>query len=683
MNTKLRLFTLRLHRWSGLAIGWLVVLLAVTGAAMVFRPQLEPVLSARLMAAHSCAQPLALGRVVEQAQSMRPGTKPQLVKLAEGESTTVRFNDMMDVYVDPCTGEVRGEQHRWSGFFNIMEQLHRFRFMSDTDLANLIVGSAAFVIVLVFVGGGLMLWWPNSMQAFRRSLRLQPGLKGRAFTANLHRVVGAYAALVLLVISLCSLPIAFKSIRYGLYSLLDSPRPTRPVAPAPQEGAKRLALQQYLDTGRSLVPGATRIELQIPRKPDQAVELQLLGPDAPHANAYGLAYLDAFTGRVLAFEPYAQASAGSKAYRWMKSIHMGYVGGLPGQVLLFLAMLAVPVLGWTGVAGYLRRRRQRAPAPARGLMRVRVAGKHAETAEISTFELVPTGTEPLPPAAPGAHIDVHVGGVVRQYSLCNGPDDRGYYLIAVKREPDSRGGSRAMHEDVAVGQVLQVGVPRNLFPLAPDAGHYVLVAAGIGITPIQAMARHLLARGASFELHYFVRSEAQAAFVTMLGLEPLRGKVRLHAGLERPALQDALAALVASRRKDARLYVCGPQPFMALVGELADQAGWPADAVHTEHFGADPKAQDGPRTAFTVQLSRSGRSYDVPADKSILAVLSENGVKVPTSCEQGFCGSCVCGVLEGTPDHRDSFLSDDERRAGRRLLPCVSRARTARLVLEL
>ncbi|WP_028997926.1 PDR/VanB family oxidoreductase [Azohydromonas australica] len=314
---------------------------------------------------------------------------------------------------------------------------------------------------------------------------------------------------------------------------------------------------------------------------------------------------------------------------------------------------------------------------------VRVRRIHNETDDVRVFELASSDGQPLPAFSPGAHIDVHLGdGLVRQYSLCNGPADADCYIIGVKREPSSRGGSSALHDLVQEGDMLQIGAPRNNFELRDTAGHYMLVAGGIGITPMLSMARHLLARGASFELHYFARSIAQTAFHKVLSAPAFAGRVDFHYALEADAVRSKLRKLLWERRANAHLYLCGPRPFMDTVQDVAS-ATWPPDAVHLEYFSADANALAAPCASFVVRLARSGGDYVVPAEQSIVQALAQYGVAVDVSCEQGVCGTCLTGVLAGEPDHRDSFLTDDERRACDKLMPCVSRSRTDVLILDL
>lgn len=314
---------------------------------------------------------------------------------------------------------------------------------------------------------------------------------------------------------------------------------------------------------------------------------------------------------------------------------------------------------------------------------VKVRQIRDEALEVSSFELVHAAGGVLPAFTPGSHIDVHIAeGLVRQYSLCNRPDETASYLIAVKKEPGSRGGSRAMHERLREGSELVISLPRNNFALDTRAGHHLLVAGGIGITPLLSMARHLLRAGASFELQYFSRSIQHTPFHGLLSGPEFRGRVAFHYALEPDAVRAYLRKLLWRRADGAHLYLCGPRPFMDMV-EVSAAPTWPPEAVHLEYFAADPASLAGPRGSFRVRLARSGGEYLVPPDLSIVKALAGHGVTIETSCEQGVCGTCLTGLLEGEPDHRDVFLTDAEKLAGDKLMPCVSRARSEVLVLDL
>lgn len=317
------------------------------------------------------------------------------------------------------------------------------------------------------------------------------------------------------------------------------------------------------------------------------------------------------------------------------------------------------------------------------MLQVLVSRKSIVADGICSFELCLANGEPLPAFTAGAHVDVHLpSGVVRQYSLCNAPQERHRYLIGVLKDPASRGGSQAMHEWVEQGHTLHISEPRNLFPLAAEGATHVLIAGGIGITPMLAMAHELQRQGADFELHYCFRSPERAAFLEELGGAAFADRVKLHDDSSSvPSNLDA-RALLQTPEPGRHLYVCGPGGFMDYILGCADAAGWPQAQVHREFFAAAP-VDHGADLAFEVRLARSGKVFQIPAEHSVFEVLDEAGIAIETSCEQGICGSCITRVLEGTPDHRDQFMTDAERACNDQFTPCCSRAKTPCLVLDL
>ncbi|MEU9454533.1 PDR/VanB family oxidoreductase [Streptomyces sp. NPDC048277] len=303
-----------------------------------------------------------------------------------------------------------------------------------------------------------------------------------------------------------------------------------------------------------------------------------------------------------------------------------------------------------------------------------------ETESIKVLRLVSVDGTPLAPYPAGAHIDVTgPTGITRPYSLCGPPQDTGAYTIAVKREENSRGGSQALHDKVEPGTRLAVGTPRQLLGLAPEAGEHHLVAAGVGITPLLAMAYELSTNGAEFRLHYVARDRAEAAFADLIEGSGFADRAVFHFGLGREAAAEALAVELAALPADAHVYTCGPQGFMDQVAALATRT-LPEDHVHRELFQAGDFVTGG--DSFEVELD-TGEVYTVPPDKSIAEVLEENGVPLDTSCREGICGTCVLQVIEGEPDHRDHCLTAKEKAAGDQIAACVSRAKSPRLVVEL
>ncbi|ACC72360.1 PDR/VanB family oxidoreductase [Paraburkholderia phymatum] len=315
---------------------------------------------------------------------------------------------------------------------------------------------------------------------------------------------------------------------------------------------------------------------------------------------------------------------------------------------------------------------------------VRVAVADTIAQDIRLLKLEANDGSSLPGWKPGSHIDLHLGqGITRQYSLCGPQGDTSAYQVAVKLEPQSRGGSKYVHESLKVGSELLISPPRNHFEMKADAGHTLLVAGGIGITPIISMARELAEKRQQFELLYFTRSEHHAAFREELEGGPLGESCKLLCGLERDDVEEALEGALDDRYDGSQLYLCGPKPFMDTVRAVAVRCGWPDEAVHFEYFaGAEPVGQ-GEQTSFDLKLARSGKTVTIPANKTIVDVLREEGVEVETSCEQGVCGTCVARVLDGTPEHHDCFLTSQEQARGDCMAVCISRSKSRLLVLDL
>jgi ferredoxin-NADP reductase len=285
------------------------------------------------------------------------------------------------------------------------------------------------------------------------------------------------------------------------------------------------------------------------------------------------------------------------------------------------------------------------------------------------------GEAALPAFTPGAHLDLHLAdGLVRQYSLVNPPEEGDHYVVAVKRDPASRGGSVFVHDVLRVGMAVEVGGPRNNFELAVDDAPSVFIAGGIGITPIACMVDCLQRTGRAWSLHYSVRERAEAAFMRKLPKEGLH----LHVDAERGALLD-IATIVTAAPAGAHLYACGPAPMLDAFEAAC--AGRPISHVHVERFA--PVAPSATGGGYTVRLAASKRSIEVAHGQTILEALRLAGVEVQASCEQGICGTCETRVLAGRPDHRDSLLSDDEKKSNQVMMVCCSGSLDDVLVLDL
>ncbi|MDF2371537.1 MAG: PDR/VanB family oxidoreductase [Rhizobiaceae bacterium] len=307
-----------------------------------------------------------------------------------------------------------------------------------------------------------------------------------------------------------------------------------------------------------------------------------------------------------------------------------------------------------------------------------------ETQDIRSFVLERADRNLLPAFRPGAHIDVEpVPGLIRQYSLVGSPADRTQYMIGVKKEPRSRGGSSAMHGALQEGSLLKISPPKNNFALDDTCGRCLLLAGGIGVTPLLSMAQSLALRGEKFELHYFVRTSADLAFSMLLSAPQMKPHVFFHFGLVPPALNDFLQILLREAACDDQIYMCGPTAFMESIRVAAADEDWSQDRIFHEHFSAAPSPLPLEGDSFVLRLLASDLELVVPPDRSIVEVMRDAGIEIATNCEQGICGTCVARMVEGDPDHRDMYLTDEEHDNEQLFAPCVSRAKSRLLVLDL
>lgn len=310
------------------------------------------------------------------------------------------------------------------------------------------------------------------------------------------------------------------------------------------------------------------------------------------------------------------------------------------------------------------------------IMKLRVAELHRKTQDVMAIRLVHPRRPRLPVWQAGAHVDVHLPVVgVRQYSLCGDPEDRSHYTIAVKREDTGRGGSSWLHSHLEVGTEIPVSAPRNHFQLAPQKGPHLLIAGGIGVTPLTAMARELKRHGTDFVMHYCARNRLSAPLLEELeAICDDRLRVWLSDSGERFEAQAVLAGAPGTE-----LYVCGPARLTDAVEQAATSLDWPTEQFHSERFTALQDADFQPE-AFEAIIASTGSKLSIPADRSLLSVLSDHGIALDSSCEIGVCGACECGYTEGSVVHRDVVLGPESRKT--RLMSCVSRGRGT-VVLDL
>jgi ferredoxin-NADP reductase len=316
-------------------------------------------------------------------------------------------------------------------------------------------------------------------------------------------------------------------------------------------------------------------------------------------------------------------------------------------------------------------------AGADQVIEVRLTAIRFAANDTHLYELQRPDGGKLPGTTPGSHIDIHLpNGMMRQYSLVYAEDDPGSYVIGIKRDANSRGGSTYIHDKLRVGELLKISAPRNNFPLDETAAHTILVAGGIGITPIWCMVQRLEAIGRPWQLFYSCRTRSDAAFLaTLEGMAP----AQFNFDDENQGKYLDLAAIVAQAPAGAHLYCCGPTPMLAAFEEAAKSL--PPEQVHVEYFTA--KHEVAAEGGFVVELVKAGIELVIPPGKTILDVVRDAGVDVGYSCEQGICGACETKVISGVPDHRDAILSESERAANKTMMICCSGCKSDRLILDL
>lgn len=319
---------------------------------------------------------------------------------------------------------------------------------------------------------------------------------------------------------------------------------------------------------------------------------------------------------------------------------------------------------------------------------VRVEAIWLEAEGVKAFKLIHPNGNPLPAFSAGAHVNVFLrSGRIRQYSLAGDPSQTDHYVIAVQREPHGLGGSVEIQDALAKGSSLTISLPVNNFPIETAARRHVLIAGGIGITPFVAMAQTLERTGAQWHLHYCARFPERSAFRKVLSEQPFCQNTTFHFDNGDVSKSADLSQLLASEAGDGtHVYCCGPRGLME--GVRAAAKDWPLGSVHFEYFAKavnplECSDLEVVPKSFEVELASTGDVLSVPANASILSVLEEHGVSVPTICGEGICGTCIVEVLEGEPDHRDYVLSDRDRQEGKKIAVCCSRSKSRRLKLAL
>jgi len=353
------------HRWTGLTAGLVLAFMAATGISIAYRPQLEPIIHRELLTVPACSARVPIDQLAANARVVHPGGELDYVRIKAGAAAAERIPAVQiriatprgeglrpiqdDLYLDPCTGRYLGQRDRYAGPFAMLEKLHRFRFI---DSGFSIPGVCALLFLMVMAGGGLYMAWPRGRPWKRVLFFDRAATRGRPMER--HRVIGLYVAAIAGLSALTGLPQAFDWYKYGIYSVTDSAPPKAPgstIIP----GSPRLSMEDYWKETQALVPNPREALLHFPAKPADAVEIFAIPPDAPHANARTLMFLDAYSGKALYFMPYAESSLGNRLYFWTLSWHTGQTGPY-GPPILILGALGLLYLAFTGIGTYLRRR---------------------------------------------------------------------------------------------------------------------------------------------------------------------------------------------------------------------------------------------------------------------------------------------------------------------------------------
>lgn len=311
-------------------------------------------------------------------------------------------------------------------------------------------------------------------------------------------------------------------------------------------------------------------------------------------------------------------------------------------------------------------------------LRLRIKSVIWEAPNVLSFDLRPLQNGELPPFTAGAHIDLTLpNGLVRSYSLVNDQSERHRYVIAVQKDRASRGGSTWIHDNARAGDIVEVGAPRNNFELDESAEKSILIAGGIGITPLLGMIQRLSVIQREWKLVCCSRTREGTPFLEVL--QEKGPRVQFNFDEEPGGRMLDISALVTAASSDTHFYCCGPLPMLEAFEEATKDL--PREQVHVEYFSA--KEAPAVYGGFKVVLAKSGREFTVPPGKTILDTLSDAGLDVPHSCAQGVCGTCETKVLEGIPEHRDLILTEKERASNTRMMICCSGSRSEKLVLDL
>ncbi len=669
----------QVHRWLGLAVCLFLIGQGLSGATLVWKDSWVTALTPEAQT-QVVETPQAFAAAAESAIRM-PGA--QAIELAHpGLALNYVFfvPGGPGVYVDQ-QGR-RAASQAAGGFEHKLASWHAYLLLKH-GVGGPIVGVLGISLIIMSLSG--LTVWTSYRRAFR--LRLFPASLRRRDLLSAHRNLGVIIGVVVLYMGTLGTGLAFRDAIVGGPMGPGGKRPPmmmRPVA------GKPLHVDWLRDFAalKQRFPDGTPNLLFFPKGPGGPLLVTLR-----HGEGYRRGYTRASVsaeGKVTVLRDSRAQPAVIRAYDNFHTLHSAEHSGPLYKALISVTGLMLALLGFTGgwsilskLLGDVRGRERRGEAaPPGSSLRLLVKETRDMTARVKRIELVSADGAALPSFAAGAHIDVHLpNGLTRSYSLLNSPRERHRYLIGVLREQHSRGGSEWIHAGLAAGTEIVADGPTNDFPLDAAASEHLLIAGGIGITPLLSMATVLSEQHARFRLMYCTRTREDAAFADDIEDQFGDAVEFIHDGGVTERGLD-LQALLAHRPEGAHLYVCGPRGLIDAARSASRH--WPSSSVHVELFSAQRSGTafvDGD-AAFMVTLARDGRTLQVPANRSLLDTLTENGIQVKFVCREGVCGTCKTRVLAGAVDHRDECLTDEER--GEWMEVCVSRAKSGeRLVLDL
>lgn len=631
------------HRWVGLFLGLFIAVQGLTGTLLLFRQPLNHLLH-------------------PGAFTPSPPALDANVDAVRASGCTISRIDLPDTATDPlffhlsCNGDPfmatagGGRVLRLAPLGDWpMEWLFQFHYRLAAGTAGQqAVGWIGVALLALCLTGLWMLLRAARRDGWRALFR--PGWPTAPLRRwrDLHRAAGLYLVPVLALLALTGIGMAWNPTVTAALSVTPRPSPQVPVRP----DTPLLPLSSIVDRGKGAAPSSIRL----PGGHGRVVMVMRGRADSPDYEQF---WFDGYTGTPLGTRRAAERAPADRFMDLFYPLHTGSLLGPAGTVLLLLAGLSLPGFLATGVFLWSRRR-----GPA--TLPMRVAALSRDGTGVLHITLRHRFGLPLPCFGAGDHVDLHLpNGLVRQYSLCGRPGRRLSWQIAVRLSDVSAGGSAWIHTHLAVGSHLRLGRPRAHFPLMSGDGPVLLLAGGIGITPLLSMAWTLWETGRPFTLLVCARDRAARPLARAIATTPLAPFVRWHDSATDGRLD--LRALAMAQAPGTHLYTCGPDAFMQAALDAARTIGWPPDRLHWEAFASTAPTDP----AFTVLVG--GKAVPVAAGESLLERLLAEGIALPHSCRRGLCGQCVVTVRSGAVDHRDSILTPEDRAAGR-MTACCSRA---------